>query len=303
MRLLNTSTFKLEDFNGHSRDEVSYAILSHCWGKQEISFECISYSISWTLKAIPESKKLVKCCETARKYGFKYVWIDTCCIDQRSSTELSEAINSMFDWYENAGLYLVYMEDCVKDGLEISDPKSSFARRRWFTRGWTLQELLAPRKVLFFDSKRNEIATKTILRRAISLITGIDIKALQYDYRKVQNDFSIAQKMSWAAKRQTTRIEDIAYLQLEIMKFSDDQSLFAWQMHVPHKTKLGYCMVEWNEGLLAYHPRNSANSGAVKHGGSSVSSYSTTNRGIKKISNYYSSRCRITNSSDIMISP
>lgn len=209
----------------------------------------------------------------------------------------------MFDWYKNAELCSVYMEDCVQDVLEISDPKSSFARSRWFTRCWTLQELLAPRKALFFDSKWNEIGTRIILRKAISLITEIDIKALQYDYRKVQHDFSIAQKMSCAAKRQTTRIEDIAYcllgifsinmpiiyregdngferLQLEITKFSDDQSLFAWQMHVSHKTKLRYWIQQWNEGLLAHHPRNFENSGAVKHGGGSVSSYSTTNRGI-----------------------
>lgn len=171
--------------------------------------------------------------------------MNTCCIDKRSSAELSEAINSMYKWYAGAEVCFAYLSDYFEFGF------STFEGSRWFRRGWTLQELLAPRKVLIFDATWSELGTRNILKHVIAKTTGIDIRALQ-GYWKIQDEFSIVQKMSWAAMRETTRREDLAYcllgifdinipiiyeegnkafqqLQLEIMKFSEDQSLFAWQ--------------------------------------------------------------------------
>ena len=163
---------------------------------------------------------------------------DLCCIDKTSSAELSEAINSMYRWYQESGVCYAYLADV---------PPNAFSKSRWFTRGWTLQELIAPSTVIFLDQKWQEIGTKSSLQRVISEITGIPTDILLGGDLE---DASIAQRMSWASKRETTRVEDAAYclmgifsihmpmlygegerafirLQEEIMRVSDDHSLFA----------------------------------------------------------------------------
>jgi len=195
--------------------------------------------------------KIERCCDQAVGDGFEYVWIDTCCIDKSSSAELSEAINSMYMWYKNAKVCYAYLAD-VEPLLKTSlSPLAQFEKSRWFTRGWTLQELIAPAKVEFFAGNWSRFGTKAKLHSALSQVTGIDEGTLTggRDLREV----SIAKKMSWASKRVTTRTEDIAYcllgifgvnlpllhgegekaflrLQEEIMRNSDDQSLFAWSL-------------------------------------------------------------------------
>ncbi|KAF4584382.1 ankyrin repeat-containing protein [Ophiocordyceps camponoti-floridani] len=235
MRLLRTDDLSVCEF-AYGYVPI-YAILSHRWGRDEVTLQDV--------QAQDGSKKgftkIERCCARARQDGFRYVWIDTCCIDKTSSAELSEAINSMFVWYYRAGRCYVHLADV---------PYRSFGDSVWFTRGWTLQELLAPPECHFLDKNWAHIGTKTLLQQAISDCTGIPLEILSGEAD--METASIAQKMSWAAKRETTRVEDGAYcllgvfginmpliygegeraffrLQEEIMKVSDDHSLFAWE--------------------------------------------------------------------------
>ncbi|KAI5790931.1 hypothetical protein FPQ18DRAFT_410024 [Pyronema domesticum] len=287
MRLLNVATLKLEDIQivhrNHDDDYAyanhDYAILSHCWDKEEVTFDDISTPRATTMAGY---RKIQMSCEIAKRYGLKYIWIDICCIDKRSS-------------YENAVFCIAYLQDCeTTDTFEIlHNPKSSFAQSRWFRREWTLQELFAPR----------EIGTRTVFKNAISRITGIHIVALNGPDILKANSLSIAQKMSWAADRETTRPEDLAYfllgvfsinipiiygegekafqrLQLEIMKFSDDQSILAWQMISQRCLPFENIWVETSNGPLATSPADFAYSGEVKMCGGSGSPHTMTNRGL-----------------------
>lgn len=357
MRLLNLDTLKLELFP--SREAApSYAILSHTWGSPdgEISFEDLtnlskdsgaganlSDSSSPSPSVVFANHKIKKvgwakiegvrriCCENL-KLSTRYVWIDTCCIDKSSSAELQEAINSMFSWYEHSVACIIYLADVVAR----EDPKvigSSFRKSRWFTRGWTLQELLAPGIRLFFDKDWSPIRDGSMelsvasvelfgrpqsenipsLSQVLKEITGIDIRYLySCDSLEASRDrisrASVAQKMSWASDRQTTRPEDIAYcllgifdihmpmlygegtarafgrLQEEIMKVTDDSSLLAWDFHVGSegRSSLSHEALR-NSDILAPHPL------FFKYGGSIVpkripvfdwSSFSMTQRGL-----------------------
>jgi hypothetical protein len=248
MRLLDVHRLELKQFMDDKK-RPPYAILSHTWGDGEVSFQDLPTSAARSMSGF---SKIKKCCELAIQDGFEYVWVDTCCIDKTSSAELSEAINSMYQWYKSSTVCYAFLSD-VKTGDNSSDPNSSFSKSRWFTRGWTLQELLAPYTVVFYDGNWTEIGTKSTLQMDISRITGIAVEGLS---TKVTVDFSIAQRMSWAAKRKTTRVEDIAYclmgifrvnmptlygegeqafirLQHEILKSSDDHTLFAWTYTTP----------------------------------------------------------------------
>jgi hypothetical protein len=184
--------------------------------------------------------KIERCCAQARRDNWEWAWIDSCCIDKTSSAELSEAINSMYQWYKDAQVCYAYLGDVNAQ----CDIPGELKKSAWFTRGWTLQELLAPEIVVFLDKSWIDIGTKGSLWEHISRITSID------DFRGHELA-CIAQKMSWACKRQTSRIEDEAYclmglfgvnmpliygegrmafrrLQMEIIKDSDDESIFAW---------------------------------------------------------------------------
>ena len=209
-------------------------------------------------------KKIKACCALAASCSYEYVWIDTCCIDKTSSAELSEAINSMYRWYLNAAICYAYLVD-VWIGEERKDSRrvlrdlreyspwavtelwKKFRESRWFTRGWTLQELLAPKLMFFFDKDWHCLGNKSSLQDDLSFITRIGQDHI-FDIKEA----SAAQKMSWASGRETTRLEDMAYslmgifdvnmpllygegknaftrLQHEIVKISDDESIFAWE--------------------------------------------------------------------------
>ncbi|OHF03700.1 HET domain-containing protein [Colletotrichum orchidophilum] len=254
MRLINTSTLQLEDF--FDSDLPKYAILSHTWGTDEVTFQ------EWLLwqeddlgsrKRIHSKRgfqKISNTCRIARQEGISHVWVDTNCIDKKSSAELSEAINSMFAWYRGASICYVHLEDLEPGGGGGGGvSKANLRQCRWFTRGWTLQELLAPADMTFYDGTWEPIGTKETLAYPIASITGIDVDVLIYP--QTLSSACVAKRMSWASSRQTTRTEDTAYcllgifqihmpllygegheafrrLQEEIMKVSTDQSLFAW---------------------------------------------------------------------------
>ncbi|EAQ93854.1 hypothetical protein CHGG_02089 [Chaetomium globosum CBS 148.51] len=339
MRLLNVSTREVEEFHGTNIPE--YAILSHTWGTEEMTFhdmEAIAryrrsqqeppadlvprnadtpdamklMLLSTMLMAFRGERaranrgpplpaltngyesdhsdssdtrsqrgsmvpsvilhpfehkagyaKIAYACGQAEKDGFRYVWVDTCCIDKRNSAEVSEAVNSMFRWYQRAAVCYAFLEDVHFDDYTegYMTWKDHFANSKWFTRGWTLQELLAPRKVVFYARGWRLLGTKSSLVKHVAKITGVDELTLLEP--KLIPNASVAQRMSWAANRTTTKPEDLAYslmglfgvnmpviygegdkaflrLQEEIIKRSDDHTIFAWgtlgdgQAHAPH---------------------------------------------------------------------
>jgi len=247
MWLLNVVTLELEEFIGDNIPR--YAILSHTWGEEEVTF------VEWGSASPPMhkagySKIRGACSETIRR-GLNYLWVDTICIDKSSSAELSEAINSMFEWYLRSAVCLVYLVD-VDAFVGANSRINQFRRSRWFTRGWTLQELLAPNNLEFFGQDWVHLSSMTnAMRTEISEITGIAESRLIGSARFLHNA-SVAERMSWMAGRTTTRVEDLAYcllgifditmpllygegpraflrLQEEIIKTSADQSIFCWE--------------------------------------------------------------------------
>lgn len=177
MWLLNCNTKQLRRFTEDST--FPYAILSHTWGNHEVTFQqmealAVSPNViaSESTQSTEGYRKIEGCCNLARTQGFEWVWIDTCCIDKTSSSELSEAINSMFRWYRKADVCYVYLSD-VSAPQDVHAQESTFRNSRWFNRGWTLQELLAPKVVEFYDSSWDLIETRSALGSLIQDITGI----------------------------------------------------------------------------------------------------------------------------------
>ncbi|KAF1849020.1 HET-domain-containing protein, partial [Cucurbitaria berberidis CBS 394.84] len=292
MRLLNRKTGKLEYFP--DRPYPRYAILSHTWGPTgtEITFRDMEEGRESSKQESYE--KLKNTCAQAEADDIDYVWIDNFCIDKESSAELSESINSMFIWYQEAETCYAFMAD-VPTG---EDPQTSklFARSKWFKRGWTLQELIAPKTVIFYSQGWAQLGTRSVLAGVISNITRIDEGILTglRDLRYV----SVAKRMSWASTRVTTRQEDIAYclmglfnvnmamlygeggerafrrLQEEIMKDSDDETLFAWTSTEEPQPEL--------QGLLAKSPKDFRNSSGYipDYDRGARVPHSTTSRGL-----------------------
>jgi hypothetical protein len=246
LRLENNGDVSIDEYAGE--DETRYAILSHRWGRDrdEVTFKDMMENTGRDKKGFA---KIRACGEQARRDGFDLFWVDTCCIDKSSSAELSESINSMWHWYRESGICYAYLDD-VPAGVEAVTKDEALAASKWFTRGWTLQELLAPSRVVLYDAAWEAIGTRNELRDKISEITNIRSHYLGTDFSLERA--SIAERMSWASGRTTKRREDIAYcllgifdinmpllygegetafqrLQEEIVKRSDDQSILAWR--------------------------------------------------------------------------
>ena len=213
MRLLKFEDGNLCLTKDLTNDIPLYAILSHTWGdeEQEVSFQDITES---TGRDKSGYRKIRFCGEQAAVNGLQHFWVDTCCINKPNHTELSEAINSMFRWYQNATKCYVYLSDVSKiPATEDDEPlrsawKSDFRKSKWFTRGWTLQELLAPSSVEFFAWDGQRLGDKKSLEPLLSEITGVAINALR---GSPLSDFTIEERMSWSKGRETTRPEDKAY--------------------------------------------------------------------------------------------
>ncbi|TFK94470.1 HET-domain-containing protein [Polyporus arcularius HHB13444] len=257
MWLLSTDRAELRFFiSPDSVPEPGYASLSHVWDAEEQSFQDLQAlraecAVSGQNPRDLVSEKIRRCCELAQAQGYAWLWADTCCIDKSSSAELSEAINSMFRYYSIADVCYVYLRDVPTEGAFIGDltGSSPFRDSRWHRRGWTLQELLAPSVVFFLSASWESLGSKVDLAEQLEEATGIPQSVLRLQ-TKLAN-ISVAQRMSWAAFRQTTRPEDEAYclmgifdvnmptlygegrrafqrLQEEIMKRNTDTTLFAW---------------------------------------------------------------------------
>ena len=195
-----------------------YAILSHTWGPdtEEVTFKDLADS---TGKDKAGYDKIRFCAEQARRDCLRYLWVDTCCIDKSNNNEVSEAINSMFRWYRDAARCYVYLSNIsITDSEQNSEQsellwESAFRASRWFTRGWTLQELLAPASVEFFTPEGQRLGDKRSLEQQIHEITGIAIPALR---GTTLSQFEVNERLKWAETRQTTRTEDWAYCLLGI---------------------------------------------------------------------------------------
>ncbi|PSN66247.1 hypothetical protein BS50DRAFT_410470 [Corynespora cassiicola Philippines] len=317
MRLVNVETLEIGFF--HENNVPEYAILSHTWGDDEVSYqemlwinkmrtmvEFVSSQGSqatqdgsrndqpafmlatleimvrgnWNPgRALPDTSetalmkrygwaKIIKSAKEAKGLGYNHIWIDTCCIDKTSSAELQESINSMYGYYQRAAVCLVYLNDIERDGSQdLSDFFiHAYTTCRWATRGWTLQELIAPKAVRFYLKDWSYLGDKIDFLKELSSSSGIPVFILENgDLHEV----SIAGRMAWARNRVTTRSEDLAYcllgifdiqmpllygegdkafirLQEEILKTTDDYSIFAWTTDKCEKSTY--------RGLLARSP-------------------------------------------------
>ncbi|CAK1356721.1 unnamed protein product [Cercospora beticola] len=299
MRLLNTQTLKFGEFFDREIPEPYY-ILSHRWTRDEISYK--DFKNGNNLSSIGYWKVIDFCGLVQERHGASWVWVDTICIDKRSSAELTEAINSMWNWYWRAEICYAYLDDIV--GEDVSE--SQLGRSKWFTRGWTLQELLAPEFVQFLDRHWQPIGHKAA-RQSHHEKIGPDLKALLRNITGIGEHYlndpweihsaSIARRMSWASKRTTTREEDEAYcllglldvnmpllygegrgafrrLQEELIRTSNDQSIFAFPAVPGH-----------SRGLLARTTADYQSCGSIELSISeetaSPCTFEMTNRGIR----------------------
>ncbi|KAI0483980.1 HET-domain-containing protein [Xylariaceae sp. FL0804] len=338
MWLLNTATLRLESFDEVRAASVPYAILSHVWGKGEVLFHEVEQEqkhhddddyededgdASIQAQATGKEKerkgrvqrregwaKIRGFFAAARRLGLSHAWIDTCCIDKRNSADLSEALNSMYAYYRDANVCLIYLRDVPgppspteqQQQQEQQEEEQEEETRReaqlgavrasvWFSRGWTLQELLAPARRRFFAEDWTEIPGGEGLDDVLAAASGIDHAVIRD--RDIVPKYSVAERMSWAAGRRTTRPEDAAYslmgifgvsmpvlygegmtkafmrLQAEIMQMSFDMTIFAWRG--------GY----HSSGLLAHSPSDFAGSTSLQPWGPyNVAPFSMTNVGL-----------------------
>ena len=309
MRLLNTKTLQFEKFMNPRA--CSYAIVSHRWTNKEVTIQDFPRYLAgedsgygWT--------KVQHGCEIARSQGYEWLWLDTCCINQDSSAELSEAINSMFRWYQAAKVCYVFLRDVRNtddrgndfSSLPIFRARSQttgmyeeeFKRSEWFRRGWTLQELLAPRELKFFNNNFQCVGTRGELSALIAAATAIDRLYVEQPLSfNVLQDISIAERMRWVSNRQTTKEEDMAYcllglfdvnmpllygegkkafirLQLELLKKTDDESIFAWDRHPSFHP---------SDGLLASNPAAFQNRATIHDPMLFHYPHSMTNKGLQ----------------------
>jgi hypothetical protein len=298
MRLLNPST--LEMFSFDESEVPDYAILSHTWEKDEISFQEMLAPTATTYDKAGYDK-IRRFAGIAEAYGFGYIWVDTCCIDKSSSAELSEAINSMYRWYAQSTMCVVFLSDLDRPTDPGRPPgesiEVSLRQCKWFRRGWTLQELIAPKRLHIYDCIWRFVGTKNSHASILGSITGIPSTVLRRcDPRLV----SVAQRMFWASGRTTTRVEDEAYsllglfdinmpllygegtkafvrLQEEIIKVSDDETIFSWRYGEGDKPGTF-------RGLLARAPAEFSDASriitAADRGSAKPRPYSNTNRGL-----------------------
>jgi hypothetical protein len=285
LRIEGEDRFSLVEFTGE--DVPPYAILSHTWGPdhEEVTYQDMIHNTGIDKAGY---EKIRFCGQHALKDGLRHFWVDTCCIDKSSSAELTESINSMFRWYQTAVVCYVTLQD-LRPGCVLS---IALPHCRWFKRGWTLQELLAPNKVHFFDQAWVYIGGKTTLSRTLASITGIPERYL------VSGDIdeaSVAIKMSWAAKRETKRTEDWAYcllgifgvnmpliygeglkafrrLQEEIIRTCNDLTIFAWETPQALRTPL--------MSPLAISPARFGGSHHIRKYMNNFPEFSITNKGL-----------------------
>ncbi|KAK7965197.1 hypothetical protein PG988_010201 [Apiospora saccharicola] len=276
MRLIDCETLELKEFN--EIDVPEYVILSHTWGSEEVSFEEMTSPAKGRHRAKEGFHKISLFASVAARHDFRYIWVDTCCIRKDSSSELSEAINSMYTWYKNARRCYVYLNDVD------SDSEEEFKRCRWLSRGWTLQELIAPEDVFFYSKHGEMLFAKEHRLGELSALTGISQEHCVENEMggKEGNDeargygllFAWDTRCQYADALWRGGQKAFIRLQEEVMKRSDDQSLFLWK-----KKEESYTTYL---GLLAPSPREFVDSPDVVFAENFFEDrpYSSTNKGI-----------------------
>ncbi|OAX36057.1 hypothetical protein K503DRAFT_744950 [Rhizopogon vinicolor AM-OR11-026] len=216
LRMYFQSSVPQTAHNYHPSNTLEYAILSHRWlGEGEPTYEQIK---SGTASVASRGyEKLQFFCDKARAYNVQFAWSDTCCINKSSSTELDESIRSMFRWYKNSTVCIVHLAQSETIG-DIPDDE-------WTQRGWTLQELLASRKIKLFNQRwkpmtgdtNDKSRRGTELMKTLEAATGIPLDSL-LKFRP--GPVRVDERMTWAARRKTTRVEDVAYSLMGIFDVS-----------------------------------------------------------------------------------
>ncbi|KAG2151687.1 uncharacterized protein EDB93DRAFT_270055 [Suillus bovinus] len=189
----------------------SWVMLSHRWERKEPLLHDIQDKVIYDLDPVGTIVKLQKFCKVAHNAGYRWAWSDTCCIDQNNNVELQQSVNSMFVWYHYSALTVIYLSD-----VPHSSKSGALANSIWNTRGWTVQEFLAPKIVIFYQAdwtpylnnfSHNHKQSLNIMDE-LEHSTGINARAL-VDFRPGTRD--VREKLRWASNRDTTREEDIAY--------------------------------------------------------------------------------------------
>lgn len=284
MRLINTTTLELHDFPFGA--VPPYAILSHTWQAGEVTFKDL---ISNNAQRKPGFAKVRHTCRIASQQGLEFAWIDTCCIDVSSSSELTEAINSMYQWYRRSDVCYAVLEDLGPD-----QSFDNIRNCRWVTRVWTLQELIAPAHVEFYDMSWTYRGTKLEHAKLISESTGVPEAVIMLQESIMS--YSTAARLSWSAHRTTTRLEDLAYcllgilgvnmpllygegimafrrLQEEILRWDNDFTILAWSRQ-PDRWLSG-CT-----GVFAREPSDFQNCGSISRFEEDSDSITVTNKGL-----------------------
>ncbi|KAG2745544.1 hypothetical protein P692DRAFT_201076752 [Suillus brevipes Sb2] len=189
----------------------SWVMLSHRWESEEPLLRDVRDKVVYDLDPVGTVIKLQSFCRITRDAGYRWAWSDTCCIDQNNNVELQRSVNSMFVWYRHSALTIIYLSD-----VPPSAQSGALANSAWNTRGWTIQEFLAPNVVLFYQADwtlylddRSPNHKKSIaIMRELEDSTSIDAQAL-VAFRPGMSD--AREKLQWASTRVTTLQEDIAY--------------------------------------------------------------------------------------------
>lgn len=307
MWLIDVESRRLQEFVGIRTP--NYAILSHTWvNGQEVTFQEMVGAAGQRPAESPKTgwDKIDTTCLQAARDGLEYAWVDTCCIDKTSSAELSEAINSMFQWYRRAAVCYVFLPDLALSSSALEPSKNLRAEIehcRWFTRSWTLQELIAPLHINFFNRDWELCFTKASASAVLAQITGIDTGILEHS--KDLSAVSVAQKMSWAATRASTRIEDAAYslmgifeinmpllygeedraflrLQTEIISSCPDPTILAWMVPEDDAAERLEKPITQYSGVMASSPNFFRDCADVETlSDQAIFDFSMSNRGIK----------------------
>jgi hypothetical protein len=205
------SDFRTERIKNMVATYFRCVLLSHRWEETEVLLHDIQDKAVYELNEIGGIVKLQSFCKIAHNAGYLWAWMDTCCIDKSSNVELQESVNSMFVWYRHSALTIVYLCD-----VPPSSPPGALARSAWNKRGWTFQEFVAPKVVIFYrkdwslyldDHSPNHKKSPEIMKE-LEDATCIDARALMSFRPGMSN---ARQRLQWASSRITTLQEDIAY--------------------------------------------------------------------------------------------
>ncbi|KAK5710775.1 hypothetical protein LTR17_018691 [Elasticomyces elasticus] len=289
-RLISVRTLRLENFT--PGETPPYAILSHTWDGEEVLFAELESGSAWEKSQYDKIRNTAK---QARQDGHDYVWIDCSCINKHNAVELSEAINSMYAWYRNAEVCYALLSDVTRSDDKVWDEAhTSLIDCRYFSRGWTLQEMLASRRVKFFAQDWTPLGLLSDISALVSRASGVPQKVLTGD--TTVSECSIAQRLSWAASRTTTKVEDTAYCLLGILEVSLDlrygegDQAFARLQEAVLKKSSDLSVLAWTDAdpakairLLAHSPVNFRHCHNVVHYPTveASSEHWTTDRGLK----------------------